>query len=120
MPSAILEVIAPMPTFYAQCKNCDFIFRQAEVGLNEKVLSEYPEDFKKDYFRLYDLISGLKSFFKERLSIRVIDSMSPEGLIKCLKYRCFKSPAFILNGKEKRTGWLSSEKLKNLVAKNLI
>lgn len=120
MPTATLEIIAPLPTFYAQCKNCDFMFRQADVKLNEKVLSEYPEDFKKEYFRLYELINELKNLFREKLLIRVIDSMSPEGIIKCIKYRCFKSPAFILNGKEKKAGWPSSEELKNFVNKNLI
>lgn len=120
MRAATLEIIAPMPTFYAQCKNCDFMFRQADTGLNKEVLSEYPVEFKREYFRLHDLVNELKTSFGERLLIKVVDSMSLEGIIKCIKHRCFKSPAFILNGKEKRMGLLSSEELKNFVGKNLI
>ncbi len=108
-----------MPTFFSHCPHCETMLKKADVNVNEEIFSSYPRDVQEDYFKLSELTREVKKFYGERLSIKVIDPMSFEGIAKCIRYRTKKFPLFVVNGKEKMTGWLDIEELKDLVGKHI-
>jgi hypothetical protein len=78
------------------------------VGLKEKRdnqdLNEYPEDLKEDYLFLSGWIKELSQKYREKILIRITDAQSLQGFFKSIRYRTFRYPAFIINGRKKYTG----------------
>jgi hypothetical protein len=86
--------------------HCEFVFDQA--GLGKKVHNrarQYPPEFLEESHRLAAWLEELGTQYGPRLSIRVIDPQSPLGLFKSLRHWVRRYPAFIVNGREKYTGW---------------
>jgi hypothetical protein len=102
-----LEVIAP--TFQGQglCSSCELVFSQAGVGGHpaERALEEYPQEWQDEFRRLTDWVYDLAGQYNERISIKVIDPQSIEGLAKSLRYRVRRYPSWIVNGKTRVVGW---------------
>jgi len=48
----------------------------------------------------------------------VIDAQSPMGILKSVRHRAWKYPAFIVEGKDKYVGW-DTEKLETLIDRHL-
>jgi hypothetical protein len=67
-------------------------------------LNEYPEDIKEDYLFLSTWIKELSAQYREKILIRVTDAQSLQGVVKSIRYRVFRYPAFIINSREKYTG----------------
>ena len=67
-------------------------------------LNEYPEDIREDYLFLSSWIKELSARYREKILIRVIDAQSLQGFVKSIRYRAFRYPAFIINGRKKYTG----------------
>jgi hypothetical protein len=86
---------------------CEQIFDQANIGrqVHQEELDQYPADLKQETVRLADWLSDLAYHYGDQIHIRVIDPQSPEGLFKSLRYWVRKYPAFIVDGREKVTGW---------------
>jgi hypothetical protein len=78
------------------------------VGLKDKRdnqdLNEYPEDLKEDYLFLSGWIRELSQSYREKILIRITDAQSLQGVFKSIRYRAFRYPAFIINGRKKYTG----------------
>lgn len=102
-----VEVIAPVLTNFFHCMHCEQIFNQADIGqqLHQDELEQYPEDFKEDAARLASWLNELANQYGDHVHIRVIDPQSPEGLYKSIRYWVRKYPSFIINGRERITGW---------------
>jgi len=79
-----------------------------QVGLKEKrdrsILNDYPEDLKEDYLFLSTWIKELSMRYREKILIRITDAQSLQGFYKSIRYRAFRYPAFIINGRKKYTG----------------
>ncbi len=86
---------------------------------DRSLLNDYPEDLKEDYLFLSEWIKELSRKYRENILIRVTDAQSLLGFYKSLRFRVFRYPAFIINGKKKYTGkdkvWLDSLLQKELV-----
>lgn len=67
-------------------------------------LNDYPEDVREDYLFLSGWITELAQKYREKILIRVTDAQSLQGFYKSIRYRAFRYPAFIINGKRKYTG----------------
>lgn len=107
MSRVSVQVIAPVLTDLFHCLHCEQVFDQAGVGrqVHQEELDQYPEDLKQEAARLADWLFDLVERYGDRIHIRVIDPQSPEGLFKSLRYWVRKYPTFIVDGREKVTGW---------------
>jgi len=102
-----LEIITKTLTFFGQCRRCEILFDQVELGKKsrQKEMEEYPPDLKEEYAKLWEWIRELTRLYKHRLLIRLIDVQSPLGIYKSLRYRIRTYPTFIVEGKEIYAGW---------------
>jgi hypothetical protein len=116
MKPVYVEIIAKVLTTFGQCKRCDLVCELAGVNKNiyDDQLNEYPEEVKDEFLRLSDWIRELTRLYKHRILIRVIDAQSPMGILKSLRHRAWKYPAFIVEGKDKYVGW-DAERLEALI-----
>lgn len=119
MGIVVLEIITPMPTFFSHCPHCETMLKKADINVNEEIFSSYPKDLQEDYFKLCSLAGEVQKVYGEKLSIRVIDPMSIEGIFKCIKYWSTKFPLFVVNGEARRTGWLDQEELKDFLDRHI-
>jgi hypothetical protein len=107
MSHVSVQVIAPVLTNFFHCMHCERLFDQAGIGrqVHREVLEQYPEDAKEEADRLANWLFDLAHRYGHQIHIRVIDPQSPEGLLKSLRYWVRKYPTFIVDGREKVTGW---------------
>jgi hypothetical protein len=115
-----LEIITRTITTYGHCRHCTVLFDESglQKEFNKKALADYPEDLQEEVARLSDWIRELKSLYKHRLVMRVIDAHSPVGMAKCLRHWIRKYPAFIINGKKAWVGW-DKDRLESLIDKHI-
>jgi hypothetical protein len=69
------------------------------------VSQQYPPEFLEESHRLLVWLEELGSRYGPRLSIKVIDPQSLPGFLKSLRHWVRRYPTFIINGREKYTGW---------------
>jgi len=102
-----LEVIAPVFAGVKHCQQCTPYLDDA--GLSERVNAEaadsYPEEVWQDYRRLSGVVRDLAARYGNGLRIVVIDPRTPMGLWKSLRHWVRRYPTFIVNGKQKYSGW---------------
>lgn len=67
-------------------------------------LNDYPEEVREDYLFLSGWIKELSQKYRERILIRITDAQSLQGFYKSLRFRAFRYPAFIINGRKKYSG----------------
>ncbi len=88
---------------------------QAGLGLSDKVhneeLNEYPEDWKQEYLYLSTWIRAFLRHYGPYVRVRLLDPQSLVGFWKSLRYRVWRYPAFILEGRERFIGWESEPNL---------
>ncbi len=111
-----LEVVTKMLTFFSQCRRCEILYDQVDLGKKsrQKEVEEYPSDLKEEYAKLWEWIRELTRLYKHRLLIRMIDVQSPLGIYKSLRYRIRTYPTFIVEGKEIYSGW-DKDRLESLL-----
>ena len=73
--------------------------------MHQEEIDQYPEDFKQDSARLVNWLVELADRYGDQIHIRVIDPQSPEGLLKSVRYWVRRYPTFIVDGRQKVTGW---------------
>ena len=96
-----------MLTNFFHCMHCEQFFDQAGIGrpVHQEELDQYPEEVRLEAARLANWLLDLAYRYGNRIQIRVVDSQSPEGLLKSLRYWVRQYPTFIVDGREKVTGW---------------
>jgi hypothetical protein len=67
-------------------------------------LNDYPEEIREDFIFLSEWIKELSQKYREKILIRITDAQSLQGFYKSLRYRAFRYPAFIINGRRKYAG----------------
>ena len=103
-----LEVVAPMlSTTEVGGLGCGIVL--SSLGIRSKYqaacTSEYPDDWREAIDFLSGWMKELQNLYRHRITIQVIDAYSPLGLWKQLRYRLFRFPAFIVDGKKTYVGW---------------
>jgi hypothetical protein len=106
MPVTV-DVITYAPTVFFHCQHCELTF--SEMGLGERLRrdaagSALPDDLAREYQELSDWVHELLERHGRGLRIRVIDAMSIEGVIASIRYRLFRYPAVVIDGRDKRIG----------------
>jgi hypothetical protein len=106
-PKINLEILSLLPITYKQCTHCERFYDLAEVGdkVHEQILREYPRNMLEDSQRLTTLVLELSDRYKDDISIQIIDPHSIPGMIRTLRFRLHKYPAFILNNQKVIVGW---------------
>lgn len=103
-----VEVIALMLTVQTEeCKNCRLVFEETDLKRKfaDKEINEYPEDVKKNVLHLSNWVRELIQRYSQRIQIKVIDALSPLGLYKRLRHRIKSFPTFIIDHRDKYSGW---------------
>lgn len=81
----------------------------SEVGAEKSYLlstcDEYPDDWKEAVGYVSQWIPKIRSLYRHRIVIEMIDAQSPLGLWKQIRYRVFRFPAFIVDQKSTYIGW---------------
>ena len=115
-----IEVISNLLITYSHCSRCEAIFNESGLGkeARKEDIEDYPSELKGDLLKLSGLIGELRSLYKHRIRICMIDAQSPVGIFKSLRYRFRKYPTFIIEKKDVYSGW-EREKVEALLDKYL-
>ena len=102
-----LEILSLLPITYKQCSHCENFYDQSGIGqqVHDQILSEYPPDMLEDHDRLVNLVVELMQRYEGSLAIHIIDPLSVQGILKSLRHRISKYPAFIVDHKNTVVGW---------------
>lgn len=106
MPITV-DVISLVPITYKQCISCELFYNETKIGqqVDNEIMHEYPQDILEEQQRLSTMVVELINRFQNKISIRIIDPNSLQGIMESLKYRVRSYPTFIIDGKEKVIGW---------------
>jgi hypothetical protein len=80
---------------------------QSGIGdqIRQEIMKEYPADMLEAHIRLSDWVIELVQRYGPDVRIRVIDPQSGLGLWKSLRYWVREYPTFIVNGRQRYSGW---------------
>jgi hypothetical protein len=104
----MVEVVSYMLTMETvDCHNCRPIFKDIpqQCRFHEQDMREYPEDIKEQVIRLSDWVLALCQRYPDRIQVKVIDALSPQGLYKKIRHRLKGYPGFIVDHQETYWGW---------------
>ena len=109
MKPIMVEVIAYAPTQYYHCKHCELVWNEAEIDGVKKfhedaVQSSIPPELMEEYQHLSDWVIDAVERYGGRVTFKVIDAASFEGLLKSVRYGVHKYPVVIVDGKERQIG----------------
>jgi len=109
MKPLMVEIIAYAPTQYFHCQHCELVWNQAQVDGVKKfhddaVETSVPPEMMQEYQALSDWVLQTVKRYNGRVTFRVVDAASVEGVWKTLRYGVHKYPAFVIAGRDKLTG----------------
>ena len=87
-----------MPTLFAHCQHCMEVMRATAMSPYSEQLESYPEDVKKQYFQLSEMVQRLKAEFGEAVIFDPVDSMSPQGVWLSIRHRIMRTPCILIQG----------------------
>jgi hypothetical protein len=104
-----VEIIAYAPTQYFHCQHCELVWDQARVEGVKKFHAEaqetsIPPEMMQEYQALSDWVLRTAKRHNGRVTFRVVDAASLEGVWKTLRHGIRKYPAFVIAGKDKLAG----------------
>lgn len=107
MATISVEVIAPVIPAIESCRHCRDFFRDAGIAerVNRDLLSSYPEEVRRAYARLCQMMHNLSVRHGPGLKFTLIDPQTPMGLWKTLRHRVRAYPTFIVDGHATYAGW---------------
>lgn len=115
-----IEVITHIAGSMDHCGQCQVIINGVGVGeqIHRQDVSEYPEDFLKEWERLSAWVFELADTFPGQLTIRITDAQSVNGLWKVISKGVSKYPTFIIEGEDKYHGW-DADQLNGMIRQRL-
>ena len=120
-PAAQLEILTYAPTEFFHCRHCEDVWDHVGIGKRihaEQRQSLLPPDLQREYAAISDWVLDARERYGDRLSVRIVDAASVEGLVKALRHRTRRFPAFILDGRERIVGF-DRERLDAALAQRL-
>jgi len=120
-PSAQVEILAYAPTEFYHCQHCEIVW--GHLGLGDRLHAEerksaLPADLQAEYAAISDWALQAFDRYGNRLTVKVIDAASIEGLFKAVRHRTRRFPSFIIDGRERIVGF-DRERLDSLLADRL-
>jgi hypothetical protein len=109
MKPLTVEIIAYAPTQYFHCQHCELVWDQAQIDGVKKFHADaletsIPPEMMQEYQSLSDWLRNTVKRYSGRVTFRVVDAASVEGVWKTLRYGVHKYPVFVIEGKDKLTG----------------
>ncbi len=97
-----VEILAYAPTAVYHCTHCEVAWR--EVGVSnefhqEQVESSLPPELAREYQEISDWVQKIFQIYGDKITVKVVDAASFEGVIKSLRYGVHRYPAVIVAGK---------------------
>jgi hypothetical protein len=107
-PAAQIEILAYAPTEFYHCQHCEVVWDH--LGLGERLhreqrASALPDDLQAEYAAISHWVGRAVDQYGERLTIKVVDAASIEGLFKSIRHRARRFPAFIISGSDPIIGF---------------
>jgi hypothetical protein len=102
-----VEIVAYAPTAFYHCTHCEVVWKETgfSAGVHEEqVQSALPPDLLHDYQAVSDWAHHLLHLYGDRVTIKVIDAASPEGLWKTMRHGLSRYPAVIVGGQRRFLG----------------
>ena len=120
-PSAHVEILAYAPTEFYHCQHCEIVW--GHLGLGERLHAEQrksalPADLQAEYAAISDWAQRAFDRYGDRLTVKVVDAASIEGLYKAVRHRARRFPSFIIDGRERIVGF-DRERLDTMLADRL-
>ncbi|TMD08042.1 MAG: hypothetical protein E6J01_04455 [Chloroflexi bacterium] len=120
-PSAQVEILAYAPTEFYHCQHCEIVW--GHLGLGDRLHAEerktaLPADLQAEYAAISDWALQAFDRYGNRLTVKVIDAASIEGLFKAVRHRTRRFPSFIIDGRERIVGF-DRQRLDSLLADRL-
>jgi hypothetical protein len=102
-----IDVFYPVPEGWGICTTCEVMMAQANMGQapHERGLDEYPPDWQEEFKRLSSTVFNLADRYQDDVQIRIWDPRSLQGLWRSIRYGVRRYPTFLVNGRDKTTGW---------------
>ena len=101
-----LEIVVPgFAGMEFGCFGCNMLM--GRCGLRSSVRKssqEVPDEWKEEISTLSSWVKELRRLYRHRLTIRIIPAGSFQGLWRQIRYRIFRTPAFIVDGKTSYVG----------------
>lgn len=107
-PSTQVEILAYAPTEFYHCQHCEIVWGHLGFGdrlHREQRNSALPDDLQAEYAAISEWVQRAFDRYGERLTVRVVDAASVEGLFKAIRHRARRFPAFIIDGGERVVGF---------------
>jgi hypothetical protein len=120
-PSAQVEILAYAPTEFYHCQHCEIVW--GHLGLGQRLhaaerKNALPADLQAEYAAISDWALRAFDRYGNRLTVKVIDAASIEGLYKAVRHRARRFPSFIIDGQERIIGF-DRERLDTMLADRL-
>jgi hypothetical protein len=106
--SARVEILAYAPTEFYHCQHCEVVWGHLDLGDRvhaEQRKASLPEDLQREYAAISEWVSSAFDRFGDRLTVKVVDAASVEGVYKAIRHRARRFPAFIIDGEERVLGF---------------
>ena len=103
-----LEILAYAPTEFYHCQHCEVVWDS--IGFGKHIRAEQrsqalPSDLRAEYTTIADWVGDAHARYGDRLEVKVVDVASLEGVIKSIRHRARRFPAFVLDGSERIIGF---------------
>jgi hypothetical protein len=103
-----VEILAYAPTEFYHCQHCEMVWDQLGVGKPihaEQRQAALPDDLQVEYSAIAHWVEQAQARYGPRLRFKLVDAASMEGLVKSLRHRARRFPAFVLDGRERIVGF---------------
>jgi hypothetical protein len=103
-----LEILTYAPTEFYHCQHCEVVWDS--VGFGPRIRAEQrsaglPADLQAEFTAIADWTAAAHERYGDELQVKVIDVASIEGVIKAVRHRARRFPAFIVDGRERFVGF---------------
>lgn len=103
-----LEILAYAPTEFYHCQHCEVVWDS--IGFGKRIRAEQrsqalPSDLAAEYTAIADWVGEAHARYGDRLEVNVVDVASVEGVVKSIRHRTRRFPAFVLDGSERIIGF---------------
>jgi hypothetical protein len=103
-----VEILTYAPTEFYHCQHCEIVWDS--IGFGQRIRAEQranalPADLQAEFTAIADWVNQAFARYGERLQVKVVDVASVEGVIKAVRHRARRFPAFIVDGEERIVGF---------------
>jgi hypothetical protein len=103
-----VEILTYAPTEFYHCQHCEFVWDS--VGMGRGIREEQrgvglPPELQAEYTAIADWVAEASARYGDRLTVKVVDVVSVEGVLKALRHGVRRFPAFVIDGRERIAGF---------------